>query len=412
MSFQQGLSGLNAAARTLDVIGNNLANSGTIGAKSARAEFADAFANSLGGSGNNTVGIGVTVSSIAQQFTQGDISSTNNPMDVAIDGQGFFQISTNGALSYSRNGQLKVDAQGYVVTTQGGRLQGNVVDGTTGVMSQITTDIRTSMANLPPRATSEIAVGSNLDARALAPVDAFDPADPGTYNNVASMTVYSPQGQAHTLAVYYRKTADNAWAVHATFDGTQIDPPAPAVAPGPIQALTFNGTGRLDPVPPPMPIQVPFPTNEGGASEIEFDFTTISQFGSPFVVTSMNQNGYGVGELAGFRIDSEGNILARYTNGRSEVQARLVLTNFRNPQGLQPIGGNGWVETASSGPPNQPQSPGTGSLGNLQSGALEQSNVELTGELVSMITAQRVYQANAQTIRAQDQLLQTIVNLR
>jgi flagellar hook protein FlgE len=207
-------------------------------------------------------------------------------MDVAIDGQGFFQISTNGALSYSRNGQLKVDAQGYVVTTQGGRLQGNVVDGTTGVMSQITTDIRTSMANLPPRATSEIAVGSNLDARALAPVDAFDPADPGTYNNVASMTVYSPQGQAHTLAVYYRKTADNAWAVHATFDGTQIDPPAPAVAPGPIQALTFNGTGRLDPVPPPMPIQVPFPTNEGGASEIEFDFTTISQFGSPFVVST------------------------------------------------------------------------------------------------------------------------------
>jgi len=410
MSFQQGLSGLNAAARTLDVIGNNIANSGTVGAKAARAEFADAFANSLGGSGNNTVGIGVTVSSIAQQFTQGDITSTNNPMDVAIEGQGFFQISTNGALSYSRNGQLKVDAQGYVVTTQGGRLQGNVVDDATGVMSQITTDIRTSMANLPPRATGEIGVGSNLDARATAPVDPFDPADPDTYNNVASMSVYSPQGQAHTLAVYYRKTADNAWSVHATFDGTPFS--GGALPTDPIQTLTFDGNGRLTPTPPLASISVPYPANEGGAAPVEFDFTTITQFGSPFVVTAMDQNGYGVGELAGFRIDSEGNILARYTNGRSEVQARLVLTNFRNPQGLQPIGGNQWVETASSGAPNQPQAPGTGSLGNLQSGALEQSNVELTGELVNMITAQRVYQANAQTIRAQDQLLQTIVNLR
>jgi flagellar hook protein FlgE len=405
MSFQQGLSGLNAAARTLDVIGNNIANSGTIGAKTARAEFADAFANSLGGSGNNTVGIGVTVSSIAQQFTQGDIMSTSNPMDVAIDGQGFFQISTNGAISYTRNGQLKVDSQGYIVTTQGGRVQGNVVDTASGVMSQINTDIRTSMANLAPKLTSEIGVGANLDARATAPAVPFDPADPDSYNNVASMSVFSPQGQPHTLAIYYRKTADNAWAVHGTFDGA-------ALPTDPMRTVAFDGNGRLTSTPTTTTLALPFPASEGGSANVEVDVATVTQYGSPFVVTAMDQNGYGVGELAGFRIDPEGNILARYTNGRSEVQGRLVLTNFRNPQGLQPIGGNQWVETALSGPPNQPQAPGTGSLGTLQSGAVEQSNVELTGELVNMITAQRVYQANAQTIRAQDQLLQTIVNLR
>jgi flagellar hook protein FlgE len=179
-----------------------------------------------------------------------------------------------------------------------------------------------------------------------------------------------------------------------------------------MRTVAFDGNGRLTSTPTTTTLALPFPASEGGSANVEVDVATVTQYGSPFVVTAMDQNGYGVGELAGFRIDPEGNILARYTNGRSEVQGRLVLTNFRNPQGLQPIGGNQWVETALSGPPNQPQAPGTGSLGTLQSGAVEQSNVELTGELVNMITAQRVYQANAQTIRAQDQLLQTIVNLR
>jgi flagellar hook protein FlgE len=407
MSFQQGLSGLNAAARNLDVIGNNVANNGTVGAKVARAEFSDAFANSLGGSGSNQIGIGVTVSSVAQQFTQGDIATTNNPLDVAIDGAGFFQLSTNGSLSYTRNGQFKVDADGYIVSTQGGRVQGNVVDPTTGVMGQINTDVRLSMGNLQPKPTSELSVGMNLDARTTPTpaATAFDPTDAGSYTNMASMKVYAPQGQTHTLATYYRKTADNSWDVYASLDGTPF-------ATNPLTTLTFGTDGRPSPVPATLNLTVPFPANEGGNQVVETDLTAITQFGSPYVVTALDQDGYSVGELSGFRIAPDGDLLARYSNGRSEIQARLVLTNFRNPQGLQPVGGNQWVETAVSGPPNQPQAPGTGSLGMLQSGALEQSNVELTGELVNMITAQRVYQANAQTIRAQDQLLQTIVNLR
>jgi flagellar hook protein FlgE len=162
----------------------------------------------------------------------------------------------------------------------------------------------------------------------------------------------------------------------------------------------------------PQAITVPFPTAEGGNLDVEVDFSKMTQFGSPFIVTDLTQNGYASGELSGFSVDPTGQLLARYTNGRSEAQARVLLTNFRNPQGLQPVGGNQWIETVNSGPATQLQVPGTGLLGGLRAGALEQSNVELTSELVNMITVQRVYQANAQTIRAQDQLLQTIVNLR
>jgi flagellar hook protein FlgE len=405
MSFQQGLSGLSAASRTLDVIGNNIANSGTVGAKASRVEFADAFANAIGGSAG-AVALGVTIASVSQQFTQGDISSTSNPMDLAIDGKGFFQVSTGGAMSYTRNGQFRLDSQGYLVTAQGGRVQGKVVDPVTGNLSQVTGDIKTSTTTMAPKVTGQIGVGTNLDARATVPTVAFSPTDAATYNNVVSSSVYSPQGQAHTLGLFYRKTSDNTWDVYGTFDGT-------ALAGNPVQTMAFDpASGRLTTTPATSTITLPFPAAEGGDATATFDFSKTTQFGSPFIVNELSQNGYGPGELAGFGVDAEGKVLARYTNGRTEVQASVLLTNFRNPQGLQAIGGNQWVETGSSGSPNQLQSPGTGILGSLRPSALEQSNVELTGELVNMITAQRVYQANAQTIRAQDQLLQTIVNLR
>jgi flagellar hook protein FlgE len=426
MTFQQGLSGLTAAARSLDVIGNNIANSGTIGAKAARVEFADAYANAIGGS---AVPGGVTVSNVAQQFTQGDISTTSNPLDLAIDGPGFFKVSTGGEFTYTRNGQFRLDAQGYLVTAQGGRVQGNVIDPATGTLGMASTDIKTTTTTMAPKVTSEITLGSNLDARATAPAAtlAFNPADPTTYNNVVSTNVYSQQGQVHTLGLFFRKTADNTWDAYGTFDGTTIGSSAgtpPVITPTKLlSGVTFDDAGRLvaPPAPGPTPaptltlpqaITVPFPTAEGGNLDVEVDFSKMTQFGSPFIVTDLTQNGYASGELSGFSVDPTGQLLARYTNGRSEAQARVLLTNFRNPQGLQPVGGNQWIETVNSGPATQLQVPGTGLLGGLRAGALEQSNVELTSELVNMITVQRVYQANAQTIRAQDQLLQTIVNLR
>ncbi len=405
MGFQQGLSGLNAAARNLDVIGNNVANTNTVGAKSARAEFADLYANSLLGGGNNSIGIGVTLSDVAQQFTQGDIATTNNPLDIAINGAGFFQMSTNGTITYTRNGQFKLDEQGYIVNAQGARLQGHMLDPATGAMGQITTDLKLTLGSIPPKGTSTAEIQLNLDARTDVPANPFSATDPTTYAGLTSMTVYSPQGQSHTLALYFTKTADNAWDINASLDGT-------AFAGNPVSPLTFGTNGIQDPPPAPVTIPVPFPAAEGGDQDVEFDLTQITQFGSPFVVTSLEQNGYGVGDMAGFSIGPDGSLLARYTNGRTLEQAELTLVNFRNPQGLQSIGANQWAETTESGTPNQAQTPGTGNLGTVQAGALEQSNVDLTGELVNMITAQRVYQANAQTIRAQDQLLQTIVNLR
>jgi flagellar hook protein FlgE len=404
MGFQQGLSGLNAAARNLDVIGNNVANTNTVGAKSSRAEFADLYATSMLGGGSSGIGIGVTLADVAQQFTQGDISTTNNPLDVAITGNGFFQMSTNGALSYTRNGQFKLDAQGFITNSQGARLQGHVRDDATGALGQTVTDMRLPVTGIAPKGTDTAAVELNLDARVAVPTAAFNPAVPTTYSGLTSMSVYSPQGQPHTLAMYFRKTADNAWQVNATLDGT-------AFPTNPVSTFTF-GTNGLQTAPAPVALTVPFPAGEGGPLPVSVDLKGVTQYGSPFVVNSLEQNGYGSGDLAGFTFGADGKLLARYTNGRTQEQGELTLVNFRNAQGLQAIGANQWVETAKSGVPNQPQAPGTGNLGQLQAGALEQSNVDLTGELVSMITAQRVYQANAQTIKAQDQLLQTIVNLR
>lgn len=405
MGFQQGLSGLNAAARNLDVIGNNVANTNTVGAKSARAEFADLYANSLLGGGNNSIGIGVTLADVSQQFTQGDISSTNNPLDVAINGAGFFQMSSGGTLSYTRNGQFKLDSQGYVVNAQGARLQGHMLDTATNAMGQIPTDLRLTVGGIAPKGTDTANAALNLDARVTVPTAPFDATDPTTYSGLTSMTVYSPQGQAHTMAMYFRKTAANTWNVNASLDGT-------AFAGNPLSPLTFGTNGVQTPTPSTLSITVPFPTAEGGNQTVALDLTAVTQYGSAFVVNSLGQGGYGVGDLAGFNIGPDGTLLTRYTNGRTQKQGELTLVNFRNPQGLQSMGANQWAETSGSGPPNQAQSPGTGNLGTVQAGALEQSNVDLTGELVNMITAQRVYQANAQTIKAQDQLLQTIVNLR
>ncbi|TXH51726.1 MAG: flagellar hook protein FlgE [Burkholderiaceae bacterium] len=405
MSFQQGLSGLNAAARNLDVIGNNVANANTVGAKMARAEFADIYASSLSGGGNNAIGIGVQVATIAQQFTQGDISTTNNPLDVAINGAGFFPLSDNGAPVYTRSGQFKVDADGYIVSTQGLKLQGFMAD-SNGQVGGVTTDLRLNVDGVAPQATSELALRLNVDARATVPTLAFDATDTSTYSGVTTTKVFSPQGVEHTLAMYFRKAADNQWEVHAALDGTMF-------ASNPVSTLDFDAaTGRLPSTFLPFTQTVDVPAAEGGPIDVEIDLTGLTQFGSPFAVTEMTQNGYAPGDLAGFSIAPDGMLMARYSNGRTLTQGQLTLVNFRNPQGLAPAGSNNWTATSVSGEALTPQAPGTGNLGVLQSGALEQSNVDLTGELVNMITAQRIYQANAQTIKAQDQLLQTITNLR
>ena len=427
MSFQQGLSGLNAASRNLEVIGNNVANANTFGAKSSRAEFADVYAAAMNGAGTNQIGIGVNLTSVSQQFTQGNITTTDNPMDLAINGAGFFEVSDGrNPIEYTRNGQFKVDRDGYIVNNQQQRLMGYPADGTGVIQPGQAVALQLPTAGIDPQATSTIRLEMNLDARvaqtapSAAALAAGAPqivlSDPSTYNNATSLTVYDAKGQDVALTYYFQKAGTDQWNVFATANGTSVLSDASGV-PQPITTIQFPSNGGKPTAPlGPISLDVPASTNLQGAQTlaitgVQLNLTGATQYGSSFSVTDQSQNGYAPGQLSGINIENNGVVTARYSNGQSKPAGQIEIATFRNPQGLQPMGGNNWARTFSSGDPVV-GTPGGGNLGVLQAGALEESNVDLTAELVNMITAQRVYQANAQTIKTQDTVMQTLVNLR
>ena len=420
MSFQQGLSGLNASSKNLEVIGNNIANSNTFGAKASRAEFADVYANALNGAGTNSVGIGTTLAAVSQQFTQGNITSTENPMDLAINGAGFFQVSDGrNPTMYSRNGQFKVDRTGYIVNNQGQRLMGYPANGAGVIQPGNALALQLPTAGINPQATSEIELEMNLDSRAAvtAPVagPAIDFSDPRTYNNATSLMVYDDLGQDVALTYYFQKSATSVWNVFVTANGTPIN--GTLAAPVASTTINFPANGGTPTAPVgTVTLDIPASANAVGAQTlaipgVQLDLSGATQYGTGFGVTNLSQNGYAPGQLTGISIEANGIVMARYSNGQSNPAGQIELATFRNPQGLQPQGGNVWARGFASGDPILGVA-GEGNLGVLQSGALEESNVDLTAELVNMITAQRVYQANAQTIKTQDQVLQTLVNLR
>lgn len=408
MGFQQGLTGLNAASKNLDVIGNNVANAGTVGFKASQAQFADVFANSLTGAGGVQIGIGTKIADVAQQFTQGNITVSNNPLDLAINGKGFFRMDQNGVVSYSRNGQFHLDKDGYIINSTGLRLTGYGVDNNGVILQTAPTDLQVSAADLTPRASTKAGIGVNLDSRLSPPATSpFNPTDPTTYNNSTSLTVYDSLGNPQIVSTYFVKSATaNTWNVY----GTVTDPTGTTTAlngGASLGTLTFSTTGTYT-ASTVTAISIPVTTGAASPLVITPDFSTSTQFGSPFGVNTLTQDGYSSGNLSGFSIGANGIVQGRYSNGQSRNLGQVVLANFVNPQGLQPLGDNQWAETSSSGAPLV-GAPNTASLGVLQSSAVEDSNVDLTAELVNMITAQRVYQANAQTIKAQDTILQTLV---
>jgi flagellar hook protein FlgE len=420
MSFQQGLSGLNATSKNLDIIGNNIANANTFGSKVARAEFTDVYAASLGSGGGSTVGIGTKLGAVSQQFTQGNITTTQNALDLAINGGGFFQVSGPGEpVTYSRNGQFKVDRDGYIVNNSGLRLMGYPADGSGQIQPGQAVALKLPTDGIDPAPTSLIDLEFNLDSRqgptlpAAGPQIVFTDAD--TYNNATSLTLYDSKGQEVAVSFYFQKAANDTWNVYATANGTTIG--GTADAPLPLTTVEFapDGSGPVAPV-GPLTVDIPASTNAAGAETtaipgIQLDLMSGTQFGSSFGVTNMRQDGFSAGQLNAIAIEPNGIVSARYSNGQSKPAGQIEIATFRNPQGLQPVGDNGWARSYASGDPIVGV-PGDGNLGVLQAGALEESNVDLTAELVSMIVAQRVYQANAQTIKAQDQILQTMVNLR
>jgi len=413
MSFQQGLSGLNGASKQLETIGNNIANSNTVGFKSAVTQFSDVYANSLSGtSGLGTAGIGTRVSQIAQQFSQGNVTASNSALDMAINGGGFFRLTNGGAVSYARNGQFQLNKEGYIVSPSGGQLTGFGVDSQGKIVTGNPTELRITTADLPPKFTTEIEAQLNLDSRVtpIAAATAFDAANPATYHNATSATVYDTLGNPHVVQTFYRKidAPANTWEVYGT---CATATPAGSVTAAPA-VMTFNSSGALTGVLPAAD-QISIPLANGAATPlvIDLDFAGTTQFGSSFGVNSLVQDGYASGRLSGFTAGSDGVITGRYTNGKTATLGQVVLANFRNPNGLQPLGNNEWAESAATGEALV-GTPDSGSLGLIQSSATEDSNVDLTAELVNMITAQRVFQANAQTIKTQDQILQTLVNLR
>lgn len=426
MSFQQGLSGLNASSKNLDVIGHNIANANTVGFKASRAEFAEMVASAIGSSGGTNAGIGVEVAAVSQQFTQGNLSITGNSLDVAINGNGFFTLTLpDGTPAYTRAGNFKLDKEGHMITNDNANVMGYPVDPVTGLRSgsdPIPLVFPTSEP-IPAKQTTTITAAFNLpatatdaagDPAATPPIPATPRATYGT-----SINVFDSQGVAKPVNLYFQKTAtDNTWDVYDQLDDPTAVPPVVAA---PIGQITFDNNGAITgPVATPpatgfaLTLNVnPTPPNPNNlpAFDVSVSLDKVSQSGKKFSVSTLSQDGYTTGELTGINIENNGMIMTRYSNGVTRAEGQVALSSFRNTQGLASVGGNNWVATFESGQPVV----GTatdGNFGSLRSGALEDSNVDLTAELVNMMTAQRSYQANAQTIKTQDQVMSTLVNLR
>lgn len=422
MTFNVALSGIQAASGELSVVGNNVANASTNGFKSARAEFADVYAASSLGTGSVAIGNGVRLASVTQSFTQGTISFSSNSLDLAINGQGFFRLNDGGTTTYTRAGAFLVDREGNIVNSTGKRLTGYVADATgniTGAQGDLTIDT----SNLSPTATSSVEVGFNLQSTSAVPASAWvgsptfgsaAPA-PDTYNNATSSTVYDSLGNSHLMSVYFIKTSTaNQWDVRVQIDGVDVDS-SPAAAPF-TQVYNTNGSFNSGLSEAITLSWAPLDANgaANGAStpqSITLDLSSSTQFGSPFAIQSLLQDGASTGRLDSVDVDSTGVIFGRYSNGQSRAMGQITLSNFSNANGLQPLGDTTWGETFASGSALVGE-PGTASLGVIQSGSLEDSNVDLTAELVKMIIAQRNFQANAQTIRTNDETTQTIINIR
>jgi flagellar hook protein FlgE len=406
MSFRVALSGLNAAQADLSVTANNIANANTTGFKQSRAEFADFFPVSAYGLADNAIGSGVRLDRVAQQFSQGTVNFTNNALDLAISGEGFFTLSDSGSMVYSRSGAFGTDRNGYVVNASGQRLQVfPPIAGTNSFDTAQLTDLRMSTADNPPAATTRIEAGYTLPANAAVPTVApFDATDPNSFNHTTAVTIYDSLGAAHQASLFFVKTANpNEWEMYSQVDGVDV---------GTAQTLQYSTSGALtSPVGGDILLPAAATTTGSAPLNLTVNVSASSQYGERFSVARLGQDGYTTGRLSGIEVGDGGVVQARYTNGQSSPLGQLALSTFPSNQGLQQIGDTVWVESFNAGSAIRGIA-GSGSFGLVQSGALEASNVDLTEQLVNMITAQRNFQANAQMISTADSITQTIINMR
>ncbi len=420
MAFQIAISGLAAAQTDLEVTGHNIANASTVGFKEGRAEFADLYASSFSDTSANAAGRGVYVTRVAQQFSQGSVDFTGNNLDLAVTGEGFFVTeSIDGEVFYTRSGQFSVDRDGYVVNFADRRLKvlpvisadpfdiNNLVFSSSGTPSSLS-DLQLPASLGVPSATTAIETDLNLDSTEAVITAAFDYTDPTTYNHATATTVYDSLGQAHTVNLYYVKTAANTWTMQAYGDdgnGTLND------MLGGGAALTFDTDGTIL-TPSPATVTASLTTTNGSTTpqSIDLDLTDMTQFGSSFDVNNLTQDGFSIGRLSGVEIEKDGIVFARYTNGQSQALGKIALANFNNQQGLDKVGDTAWQETYASGSVRI-GAPMTSDFGSIQSGANEASNTDLAQQLVKLIIAQRNYQANSQVITTANNITQTILNI-
>ncbi len=420
MSFKSSLSGLNAAQVDLDVISNNIANSETVGFKSSRTEFADIYASSFSGAANTSAGSGVVVNGTSQQFTQGNLEFTARDLDLAIEGQGFFVLrDTAGAFQYTRAGVMGLDRDGYVVNESDARLQAYppLAGGTfsTGNMA----DLQVTSTTGAPQATTQIAIGMNLDASENYPgfpgaPTVFDPTVPTSYNRATSIIGFDSLGVQHNVNYYFVKDSAiaNRWSLYTYLDGTAAADQLTSGGVSPVQ-LDFDNAGLLTTA-MPFTYDVTTTVNAAtGANELTMQMALngTTQYASNFAVNSMTQDGFSTGNFVGVAIDDLGIVSARYTNGQSATLGKIALATFANPQGLIKLGDNAWGDSYVAGDVTYGEAL-AGEFGAIHSGVLETSNVDIAEELVKLIVAQRNYQANAQAISTEDQMTQTIINIR
>ncbi len=428
MSFSTALSGLNAAANYLSVLGNNIANANTTGFKKSRSEFVDIYAGSVAGVSKTQTGSGVRVAEVAQQFAQGNLDLTGNSLDMAINGEGFFTLADNpadlGSLVYSRAGAFGVNKDGIVTNSQGQALLAykpngkTIADGfSTGVLSTVSLDTASSF----PVSTTRVDLGINLDATkpAITTPPAFDPKNSATYTSQTSVSIYDSLGASHTLTTYFVAGAATAgppptrsWTAHHYITDDPANPVSvDTVATG--ATMTFDSTGKLTVPANGQVALAPWspPNSSAGPITATMNYTGSTQLSSAFAVNALKQDGLAAGTLTGINIDETGVISARFSNGSSTPLGKVAMTKFANPQGLAKLGDTTWGQSTASGSPI-PGEAGGGNFGMIQSGALEQSNVDLSEQLVNLITAQQAYQANSQTISTENSVIQTILNIR
>jgi flagellar hook protein FlgE len=405
MSYQQALSGLGAASSDLDVIGNNIANSNTVGFKQGAAQFADMYASSMATAVSNQIGIGTRLAEVQQQFSQGTITTTNQALDVAINGNGFYQLSNNGSTVYSRNGVFHLDDSGKIVNSAGLQLMGYAADSGGVVNSASTVPLSVPTANIAPTATKTITAAFNLNSQDINnAASSFDPANGNTYNASTSVDVYDTLGGTQKVSVYFTKTGTGSWEAFAGYG----DPVSQKTDLG---AVTFDSSGNLTSG-SKFTFTIPNGADPSGATtqSLTLDLSGTTQYGAKSGLTNLHQDGNSTGELTGFTVGTDGMLTGNYSNGETKALGQIAVANFNNQNGLQNLGGNVYAQTAASGAP-QVGVPGSTNHGTLQGGAVENSNVDLTSELVNLITAQRNYQANAQTIKTQQTVDQTLINL-